>query len=1154
MAQGKLEKRCSSRLCRCVLSLAGGTTVRYADEGFFDMAGFPREYLETSCGGSLKTASPQLYGQICAMREQPDNPGRGEAEFRYQRADGTELWLYLNGGLAELEGERRLECLFLDVTELVVARTRLENITNTIPGGVVQLSFGEDWRILYANDGFYRLNGYTRQEYRALAGDLFIRLMHPDDEAVFETAVREMIGTRQTGVADYRVRQKDGSWRWRVAYGKMIGSTEEGVPVIQCVILDNEEKRQLEQKLELENERYQAVAQMSDGVLWEYNAAEDEAIVPYSVRSVLVDQMRTPGFSDSAYAQGTVHPEDLPRLEQFRRELREGKPHILFEFRARQPGDGEYRWHRAEGVTLCGADGRPARTVGRTADIDREKRERLRLRDAAERDPMTGLYNRSVVQRLIDERFEQDPPVRAGSLFVVDIDNFKAVNDRLGHLFGDVLLTNIAKAMRETVRPGDILGRIGGDEFVVFLPGASRAEGERIAGELVARVSRIYAGEFTDLQITASVGVADCPRCGDHYVELFRKADRALYRAKRHGKDRAEAYEPDGRGADGEESLLNLYEMDRPEVRWQDGEMESMLDLFPRILSSSKDIDSAIYLMLDRIGEYCRAADVGILERTPKGDRLQATYLGKRGTGRVPISSEEAFSFSQWPGYLQRFEEGVYTEPDGAMLPGCVRPDRRCALLQCGIYDEGAFSGCVVVCDRGGRHDWTRQEIALTLGFARAVTPYILKRRTAAEAQYRLDRALNFDELTGLLSLGSFKERAAAYLAASPRSRCAIIYSDIVNFKYINDAYGFTTGDEVLRDFARAITERGGAVCSARLGNDSFISLTRYESLDQLEKHISRIDQEFNAGVREKLPGSNVMVASGVCPLSLTQGDLVEAIDNANIARKSIKGFHKGGLRDLRGGDEAPPLRRGADGQPDGVRAGKPGVRRLSPAQGGPAGRADGRRGGAGALAAAGREHHPARRVHPLLRTQRLRHPHRPLRARPGARADERVEGRGQAAGAAVGQHLPHPRGQPQPGGKDPRAHPAVGDRARDDRVRAHRDRPLPERGAGALPAGKADGDGLRRVDRRFRRGVFLPQRAALHPGEHPQARQGLFAGPGLQRAQPHAGAAYDLDGGRPQLPGHLRGGRDGAGRRVPARGGLRHGAGLLFRQADADR
>lgn len=163
------------------------------------MAGFPREYLETSCGGSLKTASPQLYGQICAMREQPDNPGRGEAEFRYQRADGTELWLYLNGGLAELEGERRLECLFLDVTELVVARTRLENITNTIPGGVVQLSFGEDWRILYANDGFYRLNGYTRQEYRALAGDLFIRLMHPDDEAVFETAVREMIGTRQTG-------------------------------------------------------------------------------------------------------------------------------------------------------------------------------------------------------------------------------------------------------------------------------------------------------------------------------------------------------------------------------------------------------------------------------------------------------------------------------------------------------------------------------------------------------------------------------------------------------------------------------------------------------------------------------------------------------------------------------------------------------------------------------------------------------------------------------------------------------------------------------------------------------------------------------------------------------------------------------------------
>uniref|UniRef100_UPI00280B658F GGDEF domain-containing protein n=1 Tax=uncultured Anaerotruncus sp. TaxID=905011 RepID=UPI00280B658F len=738
MGLGKLKERCSSRLCRCVLSLAGGAEVRFADEGFFDMAGFSREYLDSSCGGSLEKAAPQLYEQIRAMREQPDNPGRGEAEFCYQRADGAELWLYLNGGPAEIKGERGLECLFLDVTELVAARTRLESITNTIPGGVVQLAFGEAWRILYANDGFYRLNGYTREEYRAVAGDLFIRLMHPDDEAVFEAAVRGMIGTRQTGVADYRVRQKDGSWRWRVAYGKMIDSTEEGVPVIQCVILDNEEKKQLERKLELENERYQAVAQMSDGVLWEYNAEEDEAIVPYSVRSVLVDRMRTPGFSGSAYAQGTVHPEDLPRLEQFRRDLREGKAHILFEFRARQPGGGEYRWHRAEAVTLYDADGRPARTVGRTADIDREKRERLRLRDAAERDALTGLYNRAVVQRLIDERLEQEPPARTGSLFVVDIDNFKAVNDRLGHLFGDILLTNIAGAIREAVRPGDILGRVGGDEFVVLLPGASRAEGERIAGELCARVSRVYAGEFTDLRITASVGAADYPRCGATYVELFRKADRALYRAKKLGKNRAGFYEPDGRGADGEEGLLNLYEMDRPEVRWQDGEMERMLDLFPRILSSSKDIDSAIYLMLDRIGEYCRAGDVGIMERTPEGDRMQVTYLWKQGTGRVPISSEEAFSFSQWPDYLQRFREGVYAVADGALLPDCTRPDRRRALLQCGIYDEGAFSGCVIVCDREGRHDWTQPEIALTLGFARAVTPYILKRRTAAEAQYRL--------------------------------------------------------------------------------------------------------------------------------------------------------------------------------------------------------------------------------------------------------------------------------------------------------------------------------------------------------------------------------------------------------------------------------
>lgn len=222
---------------------------------------------------------------------------------------------------------------------------------------------------------------------------------------------------------------------------------------------------------------------MSDGVLWEYNAAEDEAIVPLQ----RAQRAGRPDAHARVFGQrlraGHGPPGGPPPAGAVPKELRrESRTSSLSS--GRGAGGGEHRWHRAEGVTLCGADGRPART-GRAHGGHRPgKAERLRLRDAAERDPMTGLYNRSVVQRLIDERFEQDPPVRAGSLFVVDIDNFKAVNDRLGHLFGDVLLTNIAKAMRETVRPGDILGRIGGDEFVVFLPGASRAEGERIAGEL----------------------------------------------------------------------------------------------------------------------------------------------------------------------------------------------------------------------------------------------------------------------------------------------------------------------------------------------------------------------------------------------------------------------------------------------------------------------------------------------------------------------------------------------------------------------------------------------------------------------------------------------------------------------------------------------
>lgn len=151
----------------------------------------------------------------------------------------------------------------------------------------------------------------------------------------------------------------------------------------------------------------------------------------------------------------------------------------------------------------------------------------------ARTDPLTGLLNR----RALDERLEAElaRQDRAGgpvSLLLVDIDNFKQVNDDKGHAHGDLVLQGVAAAMREVARTADVLGRIGGDEFALLL--ADTGEG----GAMVA-ADRLLA-EIREIGVTASVGAATAEAGGAWTVaELLRVADEALYGAKRAGRDRA---------------------------------------------------------------------------------------------------------------------------------------------------------------------------------------------------------------------------------------------------------------------------------------------------------------------------------------------------------------------------------------------------------------------------------------------------------------------------------------------------------------------------------------------------------------------------------------------------------------------------------------
>jgi diguanylate cyclase (GGDEF)-like protein len=151
-------------------------------------------------------------------------------------------------------------------------------------------------------------------------------------------------------------------------------------------------------------------------------------------------------------------------------------------------------------------------------------------------DPLTGLHNR----RGFDEAFTLIT-AQQGALVYADIDHFKNLNDTLGHPAGDAALVHFARIIREQIRTGDVAGRIGGEEFAIWLPETSLELGARIA----ERIRLKLTGSALDWQgrswpLSASFGVAACPETSRSADNLPAQADSALYQAKRGGRNRVE--------------------------------------------------------------------------------------------------------------------------------------------------------------------------------------------------------------------------------------------------------------------------------------------------------------------------------------------------------------------------------------------------------------------------------------------------------------------------------------------------------------------------------------------------------------------------------------------------------------------------------------
>ncbi|MEG0832283.1 MAG: GGDEF domain-containing protein, partial [Acidaminococcaceae bacterium] len=213
-------------------------------------------------------------------------------------------------------------------------------------------------------------------------------------------------------------------------------------------------------------------------------------------------------------------------------------PRSSAEYRIADDQDN-YQWCRVEFLTLRKADGSPYKILGKITNINDEKFNLLQLKSRAERDSLTNLYNNNSFKEAINSYLTEKAPEGKHAFIIVDVDDFKQVNDTAGHQEGDRVLREVAKLMVQVFAKDCLVGRLGGDEFAVLAKNiASEAEVEEQVTTFLSRTKEIVVGTGV-LELSCSIGIAFYKTGGSNFAELFKNADTALYKAKAQGKKRS---------------------------------------------------------------------------------------------------------------------------------------------------------------------------------------------------------------------------------------------------------------------------------------------------------------------------------------------------------------------------------------------------------------------------------------------------------------------------------------------------------------------------------------------------------------------------------------------------------------------------------------
>ena len=328
--------------------------------------------------------------------------------------------------------------------------------------------------------------------------------------------------------------------------------------------------------------------------------------------------------------------------------------------------NGKTGWIRTEVDLVLDPYSQHRKAFFRLTDITKEKTAELEMISRSERDGVTGLLNRATTEERVKEHLSRS--TRPGILMLLDLDDLKGINDTFGHSEGDRAIRSIAEALKVHFREGDIIGRIGGDEFLVYLPGAADNQDaiSASASNLLRKLTRIPIGDDNQRRIHCSIGCT-LETAGDTFDTIYKRADIALYSVKRSGKNNYAFYTTAMEETNQhfqEQRLLSQRSTKKANITELQYLLTALTDLFEAVVAFNLSTRDYFLLEQDRSGAFSVLPSYGTMDDFINITRMGihpddvANYMGWM-TGDVLMQAYERGERSVRY-YCRFFHEGVF--------------------------------------------------------------------------------------------------------------------------------------------------------------------------------------------------------------------------------------------------------------------------------------------------------------------------------------------------------------------------------------------------------------------------------------------------------------------------------------------------------------